>query len=61
MKDVSVEQGFIVISIHNNTLLSLTIHNNTLLSLSNKRYHQLHKIGNMAGFTGASPLNLRFT
>lgn len=41
LKDVSnVEQGFLVISIHNNTLLSL----------SNKLNHQLHKIGSMASF-----------
>lgn len=41
LKDVSnVEQGFLVISIHNNTLLSL----------SNKHNHQLHKIGSMASF-----------
>lgn len=41
LKDVSnVEQGFLVISIHDNTLLSL----------SNKHNHQLHKIGRMASF-----------
>lgn len=41
LKDVSnVEQGFLVISIHNNTLLSL----------SNKHNHKLHKIGGMASF-----------
>lgn len=40
LKDVSnVEQGFLVISIHN-----------TLLSLSNKHNHQLHKIASMASF-----------